>query len=808
MEQEQVSAMTVPSNVIIKGTPGVFWAPSHETRWRRGLFLGCLLLTLAAGAHAGDMAENYARAEQFLSWNYSKLAFSLRVEPHWLGKSERFWYRNETPGGSEFWLVDPQHHTRKPAFDRARLAAALSRVAGKDYAVNKLPFEAFEYLNHERALAFPMGGKQWTCDLKSYQCTQVALPFAEDELPSPDGRWVAFLRDHNLFVRSTASHEEIQLTTDGRADFDYGSHAGANLSYVSDQISHEKFPPVVLWSHDSKRILTELLDQRQVGLQYLLQSVPPDGSVRPILWPFRLPLPGEAVPTVQIVIFDIATRSRVTVEGDPLLALYTTPLELNQIQWSDDDTRVYIVDLQRGLHSWILRGADPRTGITRTIIEERNPTFVPTADGEHLFADGIRFIDNGAGLVSYSERDGWGHLYLYDAKTGMLNHQITHGAWLVRALLWVDERDRKVYFTAGGREPGRDPYFRHLYRINLDGSNIELLSPEDADHEIFVSPGGHYFVDNYSRVDLPPTSVLRSADGRVILTLEKADISRLITAGWKPPERFSAKAADGTTDLYGVIFRPSGFDASNSYPVIDCIYPGPQSIRTPKSFMDSSQPAIGEPESLAELGFVTVTVDGRGTPFRSKPFHDVSYGHMGQAGNLEDHIAVIRQLAKRYPYMDLNRVGIIGHSAGGYAAARAILSYPDFYKVAVSGAGLHDLRGYNADWGEIYQGLPNGSNYSNTANKDLAANLKGKLLLIIGDMDDNVPPALTFQLIDALIKANKDFDLLVLPNRNHTSAYLDPYATRHRWDYFVKNLLGVEPPAGYVIKPPPGDLSR
>ena len=775
---------------------------SRWSGWSWPLLCACVWLIGPMPVQADGTAADYARAEQFLRWNYPRLAFKLGFEPHWLGKSDRFWYRLETRNGKEFVLVDPARRLREPAFDHARLAAALSSASGKTFGAAHLPFEAIDYTDGGHSIRFAIQDQDWVCDLKSYSCSKIAALHADDESLSPDGHWAAFTKDHNLFVRSTASGEEVQLTTDGIEDYDYGSRAGSDLSYVSDQIEHPKLPPLVLWSPDSKRLLTQHLDQRQVGKMYLLQSVPPGDSVRPLLWTYRYPFPGDrAVPTVELNIFNIESRSRVDVAGGPLWVPFNTPLELDSIWWSEDGSKLYFIDAERGMKSWKLRVADAPSGKARTIVEQSGPTYVEINSDATCT---ICVFNKGSEALVYSERDGWGHLYLYDAVTGKLKNQVTHGSWQVRDVLRIDDKTREVYFTASGREPGRDPYFHHLYRASLDGSSIELLSREDAEHHIHVSPSSGYFVDSYSRVDLPPTTVLRSHDGKIILTLEQADVDDLVAAGWKPPERFSAKAADGATDLYGVLYRPSRFDPSKVYPVIDAIYPGPQTIRSAKTFLKHPSPTAGEAESLAELGFIVVTVDGRGTPYRSKAFHDVSYGDMGQAGNLDDHVAVIRQLSARYPYMDLNRVGIIGHSAGGYASARAILSYPDFYKVAVSGAGLHDLRGYNADWGEIYNGLPKAdwSNYRNEANKDLAANLKGRLLLITGDMDDNVPPSLTLQLAAALIKANKDFDLLVLPNRNHISAYTDPYATRHRWDYFVKNLLGVEPPAGYRIKPP------
>ena len=388
---------------------------------------------------------------------------------------------------------------------------------------------------------------------------------------------------------------------------------------------------------------------------------------------------------------------------------------------------------------------------------------------------------------------------MYDGKTGKLKHQITSGAWVVRDIIRIDDVGRWLYFTGAGREPARDPYYQHLYRIKLDGSLLELLTPENAHHEVSFSPSGNYFIDTYSRVNLPPVSVLRTADGRLVRKLETADISNLLESGWKYPQPFRVKARGDSTDIYGVIYFPSNFDNQKKYPVIESIYPGPQVIRTQKDF---SPMGYGECQALAELGFIVVTIDGMGTPFRSRAFHDVSYGNLGEAGGLQDHVSGFRQLAVERPYMDLSRVGIYGHSGGGYASTRAILAYSDFYKVAVSSAGNHDQRGYLANWGERYQGLPNGANYEGQDNASLAKNLQGKLLLAFGDMDDNVHPALTIQVIDALIKANKDFDLILLPNANHSfrQPSRSPYFTRRLWDYFVRHLKGVEPPAGFAIQ--------
>lgn len=456
------------------------------------------------------------------------------------------------------------------------------------------------------------------------------------------------------------------------------------------------------------------------------------------------------------------------------------------------------------------------TGATRLIIEERSKTYVEI--GGSVLDRAVRTLPGGR-IIWYSERDDWGHLYLYD-QDGKLIRPLTSGAWKVMSIVRIEEPHARVYFTAVGREAGEDPYQQHMYVVNLDGSGLRLLTPENADHDIRspspeivrnlrpgargaseagFSPSGRYFVDTYSRPDLPSTTVLRTAAGRLIATLERADISALQAEGLTLPEPFSVLSADGHTKLYGTIYRPSHFDRDDNYPIIDVIYPGPQSTATPKDFRGA---LFGDMQALAELGAIVVNIDGRGTPFRSKSFHDASYGETAQAGNLEDHIAGIRQLAARYPYMDVERVGITGSSGGGFASTRAMLAYPDFYKVAVSISGNHDQRGYLLVWGPTYQGPYQGANYDAQINARLAGNLKGKLFLLHGDMDDNVPPALTLQVVDALIKANKDFDFLLLPGQDHSLRGAAGYVERKRWDYFVRYLLGAEPPDGYQVSVP------
>lgn len=765
--------------------------------------------------------NDYARAEKLLFWNVSslydagikhqhtQLIFNAIVTPHWIEKSDSFWYRNQTAHGPEFILVDPDKASREPAFDHARLAAALSETSGEHYTAGTLPFDSFSFVTDDHAIQFDIGKDLWTCELSSYECKRsgAAAQPSPAEVLSPDGRWAAFARDHNLYVREVATGKEIQLTTDGETYNDYASWPDSRQTAVSDRVAGKILPPEVVWSPDSKRLVTYRLDQRKVKELYLVQSVPPDGAVRPVLYTFRYPMPGDKdVALATLMVFDVADKSKVAFDTPPEIVDYIDPIQARWVWWGEKSNLVYFIEKDRGEKTLKLHVADAQSGATRTIIEEHSSTYLepsPLLDTLPL----VRVLDGGSEVIWYSERDGWGHLYLYDAKTGALKNRITSGPWAVRDLLYIDETNHWVYFTASGREEGEDPYLRHFYRVKLDGTSLQLLTPEDADHfntptftfqnQSPFSPSGRFFVDTYSRADAPPVTVLRSADGKLIRVLERADITGLLATGWKFPEPFHTKAADGITDIYGLIYRPSNFDPCRMYPVLDSIYPGPQAIRTIKTFFtdESNAPAF------AELGFIVVTVDGRGTPLRSKWFHDQSFGHMGDVGDLDDHIAALRSLGAKYPYMDLSRVGIWGHSAGGFAAARAILKFPDFYKVAVASAGGYDQRGYVANWAEKYEGLMNGNNYLEQVTPNLAGNLKGKLLIAYGDMDDNVPPALALQMINALIKNNKDFDVLVLPNRNHSFIF-DPYFVRKQWDYLVRNLLGAEPPEGYRIRNP------
>lgn len=750
---------------------------------QKWLFIPVLLfLFTPPHVFAQGTRQDYEQARKFLPGNLRHSIYVADVEAHWIDKTNRFSYRKVSPKGTEFILVDAERNTSGPAFDQGKLAAALSRITKHDFSATDLPFDEIEFSGDQKAIHFELQDARWTCTLSDYECKhEPAENF--DESVSPDKKWKALVKDHNLYLRNLSTGTTVQLTRDGESGWDYATQL-PSLRLLTDQGTEDiKQPAAVFWSPDSNKLITYRIDSRNAGRFTSIQFVPPD-QLRPKAYTVVYPLPGEVLPKAEPIIFDIRLEKRVDVKTPPLeLPFQDGP----GFDWSPDGKAIYYDYDERGFKAKEIRSIDPDTGEQKVIVRDSSEQYVDP--GEEFY----RF-DNASGeLLLASERDGWNHLYLYN-KNGQLENQVTQGPWVVREIEYIDEKARRIYFLASGRERDEDPYQTHLYCVGFDGKGLTLLTPENADHSVSVSPDGTYFVDNYSRADLPSKTVLRrTKDGSEIRTLETTDISALQNSGWKFPEPFKGKAADGTADLYGLIWRPSNFDPSKKYPIVEHVYTGPQGFFVPKTFS-----AMLRLQSMAELGFVVVMVDGRGTSGRSRAFHLFSYRNLG--GAFEDHVAMIRQMAARFPYMDISRVGIFGTSAGGYGAAHAILAFPDFYKVCVSISGDHDARLDKAWWNELYQGYPVQDDYIAQSNVTMADRLKGHLLLEHGDIDDNVHPVETMRFADALMSANKNFDMLFVPNMYHgESGPHAAYLVRRRWDYFVQYLLDATPPKDFVL---------
>jgi dipeptidyl-peptidase-4 len=719
-------------------------------------------------------AADYARAERAMSYNVTPLVFGTSVRPTWLPPpDERVWFRDVTPTGTETILVDPAKGTRTRCDNEPQ-------HCGVDFPPDTSARGGFA----GRGGGGRGGGRGG----------RAGRP---PETMSPDGTKGAFIRDWNLWVRDVATGRETQLTTDGVKEFGYATD---NAGWQNSDRA------ILVWSADSKKIATFQQDQRNVGEMYLVSTK----VGHPELRTYKYPLPGDTVVTmIHRVILDLTGAAPRTIRLQMPPDQHRSTLcddvacrggSWSDVEWYPDASHLAFVSTSRDHKHEVLRVADASNGAIRDVLEETVKTQFESGNGRVNW----HVLPASNEVIWFSERDDWGQLYLYDLTTGKLVRQITGGVGNVTQLLRIDERTRTLYFAGVGKESGRDPYFRHFYKIGMDGKGLALLTPENADHDVSLSPSGKYFTDTYSTPTQPQTTVVRDAAGKLLVTVEKADISRLLATGWKPPVPITVKARDGKTDLYGLMFAPSSLDSSKKYPIVNHIYPGPQTGSVGGRTFNAAR---GDGQALADLGFVVVELDGMGTPWRSKSFHDFYYANMGD-NTLPDQIAGMKELASRYKWIDLDRAGIYGHSGGGFATADAMFRYPDFFKVGISESGNHDNREYEDDWGERYQGLltsgpDGGNNYDDQANQNLAKNLKGKLLLAHGTLDNNVPPNNTLLVVDALIKANKDFDLLMLPNQAHGYANEANYMTRRRWDYFVKNLLGAEPPKEYELGPKP-----
>jgi dipeptidyl aminopeptidase/acylaminoacyl peptidase len=761
-----------------------------------------------------DMRQAYQRAGQLAALTKGKV-FKSTLTPHWFDNGTRLWYRNDLKDGAkEFILVDVTQGARAPAFDHQKLAAALSKVLDKAYRGDRLPFDTIEVANMAKTVRFRAAGSTWECDLTSYECKPSPKAMEDESAPtprpaaavddgdeapwtgegddpesgddaappqakkgnakkgkfapqatreaiSPDRTWTAFTKNNNVYLRNRDGNE-TQLTDNGTAGNPFAA---------------------LTWAPDSQALVmfrTEPGDNKEV---YMIETSPRD-QLTAKLHTRPYPRPGDKFALHEMYVVDLGSMKPAKVDVERIDYGW-----MPRLRWSQDSKRFTFEKTDRGHQRFRVIEVEARTGKARTIIDEKAATFIwsvhpPKAD--EIPGIQVHYLDDSNEILLASQRDGWKHLYLVDAATGTIKHQITRGEWAVRGIDRVDTQKRQIWFRGNGKNPDQDPYLVHYYRVNFDGTGLVALTEGNGNHSIQYSPDGNSIIDTYSRVDLPPVHELRRvADGTLICKLDEADIAALLATGWRAPEVFTAKGRDGKTDIWGIVCRPQHFDASKKYPVIEYIYAGPQGSFTPKTFAVYRQMM-----ALAELGFIVVQCDGMGTAHRSRAFHDMCWQNIADAG-FPDRILWIKALARKYAYIDITRVGIYGTSAGGQNSTGALLFHPEFYKVAVSACGCHDNRLDKSSWNEQWMGLM-GPHYEKQSNATNAYKLQGELQLVVGELDTNVPFESTMRVVDALVRAQKDFELLVVPGMNHSDG--GRYGERRRWDFFVRHLHGIAPP--------------
>ena len=769
---------------------------SRGNKWPAfGMTAALLTIALLPVTLSADVAPDAYERALNLPEKYRNLVQHLPDNVEWIEGADRFIYRRTIPGGHEFLLVDAEKQAQQPAFDHARLATELTKALGQPVTPEALPFERLRIIDGGVALTFTRGRERWRCDLAAYTCakqprhgedvdddedggyesTPRPVNGAAHAATSPDGNWLAFVNNYNVVLRPAhvkredAEKQTVTLSQDGSEGNYYA-------------------PETLVWSPDSKHLAAYRIRPGYKREVHYVESSPVD-QLQPKYSAMVYPKAGDLLALYQPVLFDVAAHSEKPIDN----ALFPNPYDLNSFAWWKDSRGVTFEYNERGHQLYRVIEVDAATGSAHTLIEESSKTFInyePLARNQFDHGKYYRHdMEDGKQILWASERDGWEHLYLFDRQTSpeqaMTPRQITHGDWVVRAVDHVDEANHEIYFEASGVDADEDPYYVHGYKIHFDGTGLTPLTPIKADHTLNYSQDGKYYVDTYSRLDLPPVMELhRTEDGSVAMPVDSADDTKLKAAGWQPPEPFHTAGRDGKTQIWGIITRPLDFDPKKKYPVIEDIYAGPQGSFVPKSFSTRAEP-------LTALGFVVVQIDGMGTNNRSRAFHDVAWRNLKDAG-FADRILWHQAVAAKYPWYDISRVGVFGTSAGGQSAMGALLFHPEFYKAAVSNSGCHDNRMDKIWWNEQWMGWPVGPWYSESSNVDNAWRLKGKLLLVMGEMDKNVDPASTLQVADRLIKANKDFDLLFVPGGGHGAG--GRYGERKLLDFFVHNLLNQSTP--------------
>lgn len=768
---------------------------------RKFTFVGALSLSLIQPLVAVDSQPvavtkaDYERATKMLGDRTSPLVDGAVRGVTWLDDGSVV-YGKSTSGKTAWMRFNPNTGATVPAFDQKALADVINKAnpKGKPMDADKLMVGGIK--RDGQALLLDLRGSAYRCDASV--CVLVVKPTSGKEpgATSPDGSRAAFIRDWNLWIRDLVTGKEVQITFDGKLDYGYATD-NAGWKHTDEAI--------LVWSPDGRKIATFQQDQRKTSTMTLVATNAGVPKVEQWKYPF---VGDEHITMIEQVMIDLSGNKpntiRLQMPPDQHRSTCSDDIVCSQgwedVQWAKDGKTLAFISTDRGHKSAKLRVADTVTGAVREVYEEIVTTQYQSAPA--LDSVNWRYLPESNEFLWFSQKSDWGHLYLHDLSTGKKKHQITAGEWNVTQIMHLDTASRTLWFNGVGRESGRDPYFVHFYKVGLDRGKVQLLTPENANHSITAAADGQHFVDIYSTIDMAPFAIVRDSNGKQVTELARTDLTRLKAAGWVAPESFTVKARDGKTDIYGQLFKPSQFDASKKYPIITYIYPGPQvgSVRT-RSFIS----AHGDHQALAELGFIVIAVDGMGTPLRSKSFQDAWYGNMVD-NTLPDQIAALKQLAAKYPWIDTTRTGMWGHSGGGNATATAMFRYPEVYKVGIAESGNHDNLLYEDDWAERYHGLlvkkaDGTTNYTGQDNATYAKNLKGKLFLLHGMMDDNVPPQMTLLVVDALVKANKDFDLLLLPHARHGFGTDSYYVMRRRWDYFVRHLLGVEPPQDIQIKP-------